>query len=60
MNKKTYQELKEKARNKAIDYQQLSSESSFSLEEIIFQQHYFYKLGKRYGLLREFKENGII
>lgn len=56
----TYQEKKADVREKAIDFQQVFSECDFSYSEIIEYQNYFLKQGKRYGLLKEFRENGII
>ena len=56
----TYQEKKADVREKAIDFQQVFSECDFSYSEIIEYQNYFQKQGKRYGLLKEFRENGII
>lgn len=55
----TYQELKERARQAAIDWQHDSIEFEYSYEGLITLQNYFYKIGKRYGLLKEFRENGI-
>ena len=57
MNK--YQVEKEKARQKAIDWQYEFSETSMSWGELAAYQAYFEAIGKRYGLLREFRENGI-
>lgn len=56
----TYQEKKADVREKAINFQQVFSECNFSYSEIIEYQDYFLKQGKRYGLLKEFRENGII
>ena len=58
MNK--YQQQKERARELAIQWQHEASEKSFFWSEIAEYCDYFYKLGKRYGLLKEFRENGII
>ena len=55
----TYAERKENAREIAIDWQIEESERSLSYGELAEAGEYFYKLGKRYGLLREFRENGI-
>ncbi len=57
MNK--YQEQKEKARETAIEWQQNDSDFPYSYEGLAIIGEYFYKLGKRYGLLKEFRENGI-
>ena len=58
MNK--YQQAKERARQKAINAQQHFSENSYSMSDLADFGAYFEKLGKRYGLVKEFKENGII
>lgn len=57
MNK--YQIEKEKARDKAIDWQSDFNNHNYSWGELAWYANYFEKLGKRYGLLREFRENGI-
>lgn len=54
-----YQEQKEKAREIAIEWQQNDSDFPYSYEGLAIVGEYFYKLGKRYGLLKEFRENGI-
>lgn len=56
---KTYQEMKEKVRNEAIDWQNEWSDTNYSWAECIELHEYFTIMGKRYGLLREFHENGI-
>lgn len=58
MNK--YQEQKEKIRNAAIEWQNVASIQNLSCGDLIEIADYFRPLAKRYGLLREFKENGII
>ena len=57
---KTYQELKNKAREEAKTWQFAISERNDSYEEFFEAQSKFTKLAKRYGLTKEFKENGII
>lgn len=57
MNK--YQTGKEKARQIAIDWQIETSEQNYSYGELADYGEYFRKIGKRYGLLKEFRENGI-
>lgn len=57
---KTYKELKEIARNKAINWQLEFSQNDHYMSEYAFWGNYFEKLGKRYGLIKEFRENGII
>ncbi len=56
----TYQRCKENARQKAIDWQRQSAEQSLSYSELAAYGDYFTKQGRRYGLLREFRENAII
>lgn len=58
MNK--YQQQKEAARNRAIEWQLDFRNHSYSYSELCDFQEYFEKLGKRYGLTQEFLENGII
>jgi len=48
------------ARNYAIDWQNWASNQSLSYGELFGFQNIFRKLGKRFGLTHEFKENGII
>lgn len=55
----TYKQAKENARQIAIDWQINDSDYEYSYEGWAILGDYFYKLGKRYGLLREFRENGI-
>lgn len=55
-----YQTRKDQVREEARAWQLEASEKSLSWGEIAEKSDYFYKLGKRYGLVREFKENGII
>ena len=57
---KTYQELKNKAREEAKTWQFDFANNNYSYEEIGNVGEYFIKLAKRYGLTKEFKENGII
>lgn len=58
MNK--YQQAKERARQAAINIQLTLSENSYFMSDLAYFSAYFEKLGKRYGLIKEFKENGII
>jgi len=55
-----YEIGKEKIRENAKMYQILSSENAMSYSDIIDSGEYFMRVGKRYGLLKEFKENGVI
>lgn len=58
--KKNYQERKEEARQQAIDWQNDFGNKSVSQSELADATWYFQTLAKRYGLMEEFKENGII
>ena len=55
-----YTEHKEKARNEAIEWQHDFANHDYYWSELAEFSAHFEKLGRRYGLLREFKENGII
>jgi hypothetical protein len=55
-----YQRNKEAAREQAIEFQMTHWDHSYSWGELAELTNHFEKLGKRYGLLKEFKENGII
>lgn len=55
-----YERRKDAARQKAIDWQYEVSQKNLSYGELAFFGNYFTKLAKRYGLVREFRENAII
>jgi hypothetical protein len=55
----TYQDKKEAARDEAIEWQIYATENDMSYGELFWWQNHFEKLGRRYGLLREFRENAI-
>lgn len=57
---KTYLQRKEEARQKAIEWQLDFSNHNYSYLDLAQFKSEFCHLGKRYGLLKEFKENGII
>lgn len=57
---KTYRERKNEARKLAIEWQLGLSEKCLAYGDLADEQEYFTKLGKKYGLLTEFRENGII
>ena len=59
MAKMTYQQKKEAARQQAIDWQDQAAEQNLSYGELAEAGEHFEKLGRRYGLLQEFRENGI-
>lgn len=52
-----YQKRKAEVREEAIEYSY--SEEELSYGELAEKNDYFERLGKRYGLLREFRENAI-
>ncbi len=52
--------MKEVIRQTAIEWQANFPNHDYSLGELLYFQGIFEKYGKRYGLLREFRENGII
>lgn len=56
----TYQEHKQMARENAIAYQQYFADQNQSYEELVKHQEFFRKVGKRYGLIKEFKREGIL
>ena len=56
----TYLERKAKARKEAIRWQAEFQDHNYSYSELADWQAHFEKLGKRYGLTREFKENDIL
>ena len=55
----TYASRKEAARDIAIEWSMTSSKFNLSYSEYIEISTYFRQIGRRYGLLREFYENGI-
>lgn len=57
---KNYQLRKEKARQKAIEWQFENSQKSMSYAELAEMTLYFTALAKCYGLVKEFTENGVI
>ena len=58
MNK--YEKKKEEIRQKAIEWQLSFNDHSYSYFELTEFEDYFYKYGKKYGLLKEFRENAIL
>ena len=55
-----YQIQKAKAREQAIEWQYDFNNHNCSYLELVKFAEYFTRLAKRYGLVKEFKENGII
>lgn len=58
-DKRTYQERKERARQIAKDWQLNEGDYPYSYGGLVILSDYFYNLGRRYGLLKEFRENAI-
>ena len=56
----SYQAGKEKAREAAKNYQYDIANLCLSWWDVAHMGDYFEKLAKRFGLVREFRENGII
>ena len=57
--KTTYETKKEMVRQEAIDWQNDFCNHNYSYEELAEFTTHFEKHGRRYGLLKEFRENGI-
>jgi len=57
---KTYAARKAAAREQAIDWQIWQSEQNLSYGELADWMAHFERLGRRFGLLGEFRENAII
>ena len=56
----TYSDKKDFIINLAKEYQYDNTNISLSYNELYMITNYFYSKAKRYGLIKEFKENGII
>lgn len=56
----TYAEGKARARDEAISWQLSMEEHAYSYGELVYFQLHFERLARRYGLVQEFRENGII
>lgn len=57
---KTYKQRKDAARDAAIELQSKLSNDKMSWQEVAEICTDLYRCGKRYGLLTEFRENGLI
>lgn len=55
-----YEKGKQRAREKAQQIQMYNTETRQSWQQVADTCADFEKLGKRYGLIKEFRENGII
>lgn len=60
MLQNNYQEKKAQVREQAIEWQNDFSNNNYSHGELNYFYEYFLRMAKRYGLVREFKENGIV
>ena len=58
--KLTYSEKKANLREEAVRLQHDFSRHCCSYGELAEKQAYFEKEGRKYGLMKEFRENGII
>ena len=59
MGRTAYRRRQEQIRSEAIAWQTEFADKSWSMDEIVEQQAYFHRLGRRFGLLREFHENAV-
>jgi len=57
---KTYKQKKEEVRQQAIEWQNNAAAGVLHWTSVFWGTLYFEQKGRRYGLLTEFKENGII
>ena len=57
--KPTYEIKKEMVRQEAIDWKNDFAKHNYSYGELAEAAEHLEKLGRRYGLLKEFRENGI-
>ena len=55
-----YQKAKGKAMDEAIMWQLDFNNHNYSYGELAYYQEHFERLARKYGLLKEFRENGII
>lgn len=56
----SYKQLKANAIQKVMDWKNDYCNHDYSWGELAYWSDYFGKLAKRYGLIKEFRENGII
>ena len=54
-----YEQKKNEIREQAIQWQDDFSRNNYSYFVVFQRQRYFEKMGRRYGLLKEFRENAI-
>lgn len=59
MPRKSYKERQSEVRDEAIEWQNDFANHNYSWGELAYWSDHFEKLGRRYGLLKEFRENAI-
>lgn len=59
-NRHTRQGKKDILRAFAIEWQNKFSEFNYDMETLVEWQGFFEEYGRKYGLLKEFRENGIL
>ena len=59
MPRKTYKERQAEVRDEAIAWQNDFANHNYSWDELAYWSDHFETLGRRYGLLKEFRENAI-
>lgn len=60
MKTNKYQTGKARVINEALEWEEWTYNNAVSWEGIVIALNYFERMAKRYGLIREFRENGII
>ena len=55
-----YRRYKARAEDTAIKWQLDFNNHNYSYGELVYFQDYFTRLAKRYGLIKVFRENGIL
>ena len=55
-----YQKQKKKARQEAIEWQRNFYNQNWTYQDIYYYTERFERYAKQYGLIKEFRENGII
>ena len=55
-----YREMQEKTRQEAIEWQLDFEKQDYCWGELQVYQQYFENKARKYGLVKEFRENGII
>lgn len=55
-----YQKAKERARERAVEFSLNCGDMNMSWADVAYYGNYFERLGRRYGLTKEFRGNGLI